>query len=556
MFSTLDPGMSTITFDGHNSSQVQVYNGRFYNVVMDKYWIGYNPVLFYSAGDYYFDGNLTLYNGSFQSNGQNFYLKGDFFNDGWGRFDPSPSGFFSFDSGGTQYIQTGGTFGYVGFEKIYIENGTQVYVQNYSMRVDNILTVESGSSFTFEVDDGELLLGSRGMFNDGNFRVVPGSGKSKFVVEAGTTVTNNATMNLIGAGPSEPLKLLSSSDGTQWNFEDNSASEYQPHVENARVKDSDASSGNKIWTYWYVNDSGNNDNWVFSKMWQLFIQDNDQHAMNVTWTLKNTTVIAGLVGPSFSFSDEGSDLSIEDEYTISSTQRYYTEDTTQWTVTDNITAYIYYYRQWKPTITMDGTDASHTVSAYYSALGGNTSQGGQHSSWSRWCDNGSRLSFSKDATGSPPSHTSEDFTTSPWDPLTSALVRTVYYEGNEKPELFNGSMDPSSGNMTTVFNFTVEYWDANNDIPFFVYVNIDGSNYTMDKVDSGDTDYTDGAEFYYETKLSGGDHDYYFICNDSYVTNQTSTETTGTIVPEFGMVTVMISVMMVGVAVMWRRRRK
>jgi hypothetical protein len=117
-------------------------------------------------------------------------------------------------------------------------------------------------------------------------------------------------------------------------------------------------------------------------------------------------------------------------------------------------------------------------------------------------------------------------------------------------------MDPVSGNITTMFNFTVDYLDADNDAPFFIYVNIDGTNYSMDKVDPGDNNYTNGVEYHYRTQLTHGDHDYYFICNDTYATNQTSTEGTGTIVPEFGLVPVMFSVMALGVAVVWRRRRR
>ncbi len=553
---TLYPGMSTVYFGGKNTTQVRLYNGGFYNVIVAKYRIGNRAVLMYTASDYYIDGNLTLRNGTFYSNGRIFHLKGNFDNNGWCRFDPSPSGYFVFDGGGTQYIQTGGDFGNVGFEDLRVESSTQVIVQNYSMRIDGILLIEGGSAYQFKSEDGTLTLGDRGMFNDGTFHVWPSSGKGKFVVTAGTTVTNNATMYLVGNTEQAPLRIRSSSDGTQWNLEDNTASDQQPHVQRALVKDSDASGGNTIYTWMYCVDQGNNENWVFSHPLTIYITGLEGHDVNLTWTQRNSTGSAPISFSVLVFSDNDTTASIEDLYTVSSTERYYTEDTTSWDVTDNTTVYVNFYRQWKPTITLDGTDASHTVSAYYTALGGNTSQSGQHTSWSRWCDNGSRLSFSKDATGSPPSHTSEDFTRDPWDPLTSALVKTVYYEGNVKPELKNGTMDPSGGNLTTVFNFTVEYWDDNNDIPLFVYVNIDGTNYSMEKVQKGDHDYTDGCEYYYETKLSGGDHDYYFICNDSYETTQTSSESTGTIVPEFGMLTVLISVMMVGVAVMWRRRRR
>ncbi len=128
---------------------------------------------------------------------------------------------------------------------------------------------------------------------------------------------------------------------------------------------------------------------------------------------------------------------------------------------------------------------------------------------------------------------------------------------NAPPELENGTMDPSSGDRTTMFNFTVDYIDENNNTPMFVYVNIDGTNHTMMQVDGMDTNYTNGAEFYYETKLGGGTHTYRFYANDHYVTNSTAAETTGTVIPEFGFIIAVTMLAVVGIATIgWRRRTR
>jgi len=127
---------------------------------------------------------------------------------------------------------------------------------------------------------------------------------------------------------------------------------------------------------------------------------------------------------------------------------------------------------------------------------------------------------------------------------------------NEAPELLNGGVDPASGDRSTVFNFTVTYRDANNHSARFVYVNIDGTNYTMEKVDPSEMDSEAGIEYYYETLLDDGTHSYRFIANDWYVTNSTSTGTTGTVVPEFGLVATLMIVAVIGAVAVSRRGRR
>jgi len=552
---TLHPGRSTVYFTGWTATSISI-GGSFHDLVADKG--GLVQVALYK--DLYVEGDLRILMATFYPQSNEIQLGGDYYCSPSARFaQPASPGMFTFNGGTDQYVRTGGTNTYHAIQNITVTgSGTTVHVVDDSLNILHTLIVEYDTEFSFVADNETFYTGSGGIMNNGTFRVVSDHGPIDVEIYAGSDVVNNGLMYFVDASWTRSLHLRSSSAGTQWNLIDNTPTKATPYVFHVNVSDSDASGNNTIYAgTGYNHDDGNNDNWVFSHRVNLWYHDLEGHEVNVTVYHYGDAVVINRSSGVWDWSDENSTVTLEDEYIVTSNEeRYYTEDTTQWTVTSEVDADVYFYRQWKPTITLDGTDISHTVTAYFTTLAGTTSQSNQHTSWSRWTDNGTALSFDKEASGAPVRHTSEDFTAAPWDPLTSALVRTVYYSGNDIPELYNGSMDPSGGNMTTMFNFTVEYWDADNDTPQFVYVNIDGTNHTMDKVDGGDGDYTDGCEYYYETLLSGGDHDYYFICNDTYVTNQTSVENTGTIIPEFGLLPVMFSVMALGVAVLWRRKKR
>lgn len=94
------------------------------------------------------------------------------------------------------------------------------------------------------------------------------------------------------------------------------------------------------------------------------------------------------------------------------------------------------------------------------------------------------------------------------DPI-SGVHNTLYV--NTIPILDSGNMTPSSGNTFTLFTFTVEYEDADDDPPVQANVYIDEIRYNMTSLD---TSYTDGSIFTYHTKLAKGTHEYYFEFND------------------------------------------
>lgn len=99
--------------------------------------------------------------------------------------------------------------------------------------------------------------------------------------------------------------------------------------------------------------------------------------------------------------------------------------------------------------------------------------------------------------------------------------RNEYYEiyfkmkGNIPPKLTQGFVEPLYGDISTNFYFNVTYADIENDSPLFIYVNIDGINYSMNETDKNDLILSDGKEYYYSTTLSKSEsHAYCFHTSD------------------------------------------
>ncbi len=88
---------------------------------------------------------------------------------------------------------------------------------------------------------------------------------------------------------------------------------------------------------------------------------------------------------------------------------------------------------------------------------------------------------------------------------------------NKAPLLYNGSVTPQSGNSSTLFTYNVTYQDQDNDTPVIKIVVIDNHGYKMSYV-SGN--FTAGALYQYTTKLSPGNHTYYFYFSDGKVSER------------------------------------
>ncbi|MBN2153894.1 MAG: hypothetical protein JW839_20725, partial [Candidatus Lokiarchaeota archaeon] len=100
------------------------------------------------------------------------------------------------------------------------------------------------------------------------------------------------------------------------------------------------------------------------------------------------------------------------------------------------------------------------------------------------------------------------------------------------PTLTSGSVAPAAGSCTTPFVFTVNYTDADNTVPSYMRVHIDGSIYAMSKQNATDSDYTDGCIYTYSKILSVGSHSFYFSTSDGYASLTTPAVSGPTVVNE------------------------
>lgn len=80
------------------------------------------------------------------------------------------------------------------------------------------------------------------------------------------------------------------------------------------------------------------------------------------------------------------------------------------------------------------------------------------------------------------------------------------------PILTNNGVTPTSGDETTTFYFYITYIDLDGDTPVVMNIIIDNQFYTMK---TNDTDPTRGMFYSYSTKLSSGNHTYYYYANNT-----------------------------------------
>ncbi|MDI3486259.1 MAG: hypothetical protein PWQ50_1479, partial [Methanolobus sp.] len=98
---------------------------------------------------------------------------------------------------------------------------------------------------------------------------------------------------------------------------------------------------------------------------------------------------------------------------------------------------------------------------------------------------------------------------------------------NHQPTLTDDEVTADSFIVGESIFFNVIYTDSDNDAPSFNYVQIDGTNKTMFKVDSDDDTATNGIEYTYNTTLALGTHTYRFFASDgTYEVNTASKNVT------------------------------
>ncbi len=104
---------------------------------------------------------------------------------------------------------------------------------------------------------------------------------------------------------------------------------------------------------------------------------------------------------------------------------------------------------------------------------------------------------------------------------TSVQYLAVLYSSQIAPILSDGQVSPSIGyNSTTIFKFSVNYTDTENNAPEYVDITINSTTYSMYKQDSLDNNYTDGCWYDFETTLDEiGDYTHIFNCSDGIFTD-------------------------------------
>jgi len=87
---------------------------------------------------------------------------------------------------------------------------------------------------------------------------------------------------------------------------------------------------------------------------------------------------------------------------------------------------------------------------------------------------------------------------------------------NGEPSLSSPTISPgANGHPDTEFTFNITYTDPENQPPEFVRIVINGVPFEMSPVDPGDTNYADGAVYYYSSAFPGvGEYLYYFRASD------------------------------------------
>ncbi len=92
-------------------------------------------------------------------------------------------------------------------------------------------------------------------------------------------------------------------------------------------------------------------------------------------------------------------------------------------------------------------------------------------------------------------------------------VQKYVVPDNFDPVLTNGGVDPESGDLSSTFTYTVDYYDGDADPPDTAYVYVDGAEHTM-TLASGSAD--DGTYEYQTTgaDLGAGNHVHYFSFTD------------------------------------------
>ncbi len=86
------------------------------------------------------------------------------------------------------------------------------------------------------------------------------------------------------------------------------------------------------------------------------------------------------------------------------------------------------------------------------------------------------------------------------------------------------NLEPTFGNTSTIFNYSLDYSHIGNKAPLKIVVNVSGIEYPMVENDSGNLDYLNGKIYYFKTTLNiSNSHTYKFFVTDGENTTTTRT---------------------------------
>lgn len=118
-------------------------------------------------------------------------------------------------------------------------------------------------------------------------------------------------------------------------------------------------------------------------------------------------------------------------------------------------------------------------------------------------------------------YTTSDGTNTTRYPLNQNLTGPIVI--NTNPDLANPLVIPSTGDIGTKFNFSVIYFDLNNDSPEFIHVHIEDEVYNLVKLNTSDNDYTNGVIYNRTIQIDeAGTYNYYFNAYDGENTTNTT----------------------------------
>jgi parallel beta-helix repeat protein len=86
---------------------------------------------------------------------------------------------------------------------------------------------------------------------------------------------------------------------------------------------------------------------------------------------------------------------------------------------------------------------------------------------------------------------------------------------NDAPSLNVKQVFPTTGSLSTIFNYSVGYLDLDGDLPNYIEVRVDDRiSYSMLETDTSDKNVIDGKDYFYATTLNAGSHFFWFDCFD------------------------------------------